>query len=156
MKQVQRKNYYILIVLIVVTILLTLSLASVYKNRDKLVSSFYNYANKITSNEFDEYITESSDLIIYISDKYDLTNESFEKKFQKKLDDLNLKEKLIYIDKKELNKIFLDKLKKEYQISIDKNKLPTIIIIIDKKVIKSIYITSKSDVNSIIEYEAFE
>ena len=156
MKEIPRKNYYILVVLILITLLLTLSFARIYKNRDKLVSNFYNYANKITSDEFDEYMLENSDLIIYIADKYDLTNESFENKFQKKLNDLNLKDKLVYIDKEELNKNFLNKLTKEYDIKLNANKLPVIIIMIDKKIIKSVYINSTTQVDTVIEYEAFE
>lgn len=156
MKEIPRKNYYILVILLITTVLLTLSLTRIYKNRDKLVSNFYNYSNKITSAEFDEYLLESSDLIIYISDKYDLTNEFFEKNFEKKIDDLNLKNNLVYIDKKELDKKFLNKLRKEYGININPDKLPIIIVMINKKVIKNVYVTSDSDANTIIDYEAFE
>ena len=107
MKEIPKKNYYILAVLLGVTAILTLSLSSVYKNRDKLLSNFYNYSNKITSEEFDEFLLERSDLIIYISDKYDVTNEYFERRLEKKIDELNLKDNLVYIDKGELNKKFL-------------------------------------------------
>ena len=156
MREIPRKNYYILVILIITTILLTLSLVIVYKNREKMVSNFYKYSNSITNEEFDEYMLENSDLIIYISDKYDLSNESFERKFKTKLDDLNLKSKLIYIDKKELTKTFLERLKNKYDIILDINKLPTIFIMIDKKIIKSVYITFESEVDSIIDYEVFE
>ena len=91
MRKIPQKNYYILIILLFVTIILTLSLSSIYKKKDSFVSSFYEYANKINSFDFDEYIIENSDLIIYISDKYSLSNESFETKFANKLDKLNLK-----------------------------------------------------------------
>ena len=50
-------------------------------------------------------MTENADVIIYISDKYDLTHESFEKKLQKKIDNLNIKENLIFLDK--LDIVFL-------------------------------------------------
>lgn len=156
MKQIPKKNYYILAVLIVITILLTLSLASLYNNRDKMASKFYNYANKITSEEFDEYMLENQDLLIYISDKFDLSNEKFENSFEKKLDSLNLKDKLIYIDKDQLSKKFLNNLKDKYNIRIDKNKLPIIIVILDKKIIKSMQVFYNSDVEDIIDYGVFE
>jgi hypothetical protein len=156
MKKIPQKNYYILAVLIFLTILLTLSLANVYINKDKYVSNFYKYSNKITYEEFDEYVSENFDLIIYISDKYDLSHERFENNFKDKLNDLNLKNKLVYIDKGELNKKFLKKLKNEYGINIDINKLPTIVVIVDSKVIKNVVVAPNSDVDTIIKYEVFE
>ena len=156
MRKIQKKNYYALICLIVITVLFTLLLADVYKNRNKLVSNFYNYANKITGTEFSEYVLENSDIIIYVSDKYDLSHESFEKNLENKLNSLNLKDKLIFLDKSEINGKFLEEVEKMYDIDIDKSKLPTIIVIIDRKVIKHTYITPQTDVNTVIDYEAFE
>ena len=89
MRQIPKKNYYILVVLLVVTILLTLSLSYVYRNKEKLVSNFYEYSSKIKPQEFDEYMTENSDFMIYISDKYDLTYEEFENNFKDKIEKLN-------------------------------------------------------------------
>ena len=47
MRQIPKKNYYILVVILSVTVLLTLCLSYVYKNKEKLVSNFYEYSNKI-------------------------------------------------------------------------------------------------------------
>lgn len=156
MKEIPKKNYYILVVLLAVTVLLTLSLSNIYMNREKLASNFYEYSNKITPEEFDQFMTENSDVMIYISDKYDLTHETFEKKFENKIDELNLKHNLIYMDKKDIDKEFLNEIKKSYGINIDLEKLPTIIVIIDKKVVKNISITPDSNVETLIEYEVFE
>lgn len=156
MKEIPKKNYYILVVLLTVTAVLTLTLSNLYLNREKLVSNFYEYANKITPKEFAEYVSENSDLIIYISDKYDLTNETFEKSFEKKLNDKNLKEKLIYLDKNKIDKKFLSKLKDTYNINITLSDTPIIIIIVDGKIIKNISITNNSNVDTIIDYEEFE
>ena len=156
MKKIPQKNYYILVVLVLVTIILTLSLASIYREKDKLVSNFYTYANKINNSDFDEYIIENSDLIIYISDKYDLSNESFEASFIKKIDELNLKSKLVFIDKSGIDKKFLNKIQKNYKIKININNIPIIIVVVDRKVVKSVYVTPNSNVDTIIEYEVFE
>ena len=156
MREIPKKNYYTLIILILITVLLTLSLASVYKNKEKLVSNFYTYANKITKEEFDEYMLENTDTMIYISDKYDLTHESFEKALKEKLDTLNLKDKLIYIDKSELSTEFIEKLSKDYELNANFDELPLLIIIVDKKVLKTIYVKSNSKVNISIDFEVFE
>ena len=156
MKKIPQKNYFVLIGLVLVTIILTLSFANIYKNKDKLVSNFYEYANKIDSSEFNEYIVENSDLIIYISDKYDLSKESYETKFKNKLNELNLKNKLVFIDKRAVDKEFSDSIKKNYNLKIDINKLPIIIVVVDKKIVKSIYVESDTNVYTVIEYEVFE
>ena len=156
MKEIPKKNYYILIVLITVTLLLTLMLSNLYLNKEKLVSSFYEYSNKITPKEFDQFVTENSDVIIYISDKYDLTNESFESKLEKKLDSLNLKQNFVFIDKNDINKKFINKLEKLYGINIDINKTPIVIVVVDEQIIKNVSVMTDSDVDSLIDAEVFE
>lgn len=156
MKEIPKKNYLFLVVLLLVTTLLTLTLSNIYINKDKLVSDFYENSNKIKPDDFDQYIFEYSDFIIYISDKYDLSHETFEKKFENKINDLNLKNNLVFIDKSDIDKEFLEKLKNEYGINIDLEKTPVIIVIIDKKAVKSAIVTQESNVDTIIEYEAFE
>ena len=156
MKEIDKKNYAVLFILLVVTVILTLSLASIYKNREKLTSEFYNYSNAITAKEFDEYALESPDLIIYLADKYDRSFNKFESDFQAKLEDMNLKNKLVYIDKANITKDLLKEFKNDYQINIYKKNLPIIIIMVDKKVIKTININSNSNVDSIIDFKVFE
>lgn len=156
MREIPKKNYYILVVLLAVTALLTLYLSNLYLNKEKLTSNFYNYANVITPEDFDEFILENSEVIIYISDKYDLSHNTFEKKFETKIDELNLKHNLIYIDKEDVTSEFLNKLKKSYNINLELEELPVIIVMVDKKVIRNISITTNSNVDTIIEYEVFE
>ena len=156
MREIPKKNYYILSALIIVVVLMTLSLASIYKNSDKLTSDFYNYSNKITGEEFNQYRSENSDFIIYISDKYDLSLEKFENSFKDKLNDLNLKSKLIYIDKKEISHKDIKDYFKDQGINIDKRKLPMIIVVVDNNVLKYTFVDLKSDANTILNYEVFE
>lgn len=156
MRKIPRKNYYIVVLLIVITVLITLFLSNLYKNRSRDFSLIYNYSNKITSDELDEYLLEMSDIIIYVADKYDNSNKKFEEKFKNKIDSLNLKDKLIYIDKSELNKKSLEKLNKEYKIKINLENLPTIITIVDRKVTRLETVRNDSDVNKILNYEDFE
>ena len=156
MREIPKKNYYTLFALILLVVLMTLSLASIYKNGDKIASDFYNYSNKITGDEFQEYRNENSDFIIYVSDKFDLTLEKFENDFKNKLNDLNLKNKLIYIDKKEISNKNIKEFFKEQGISIDKRKLPMIIVVIDNKVLKYTFVDLNSNADTILNYEVFE
>ena len=156
MKKILPKNYIILVVLLVVTVFLTLFLSSIYTSKNKLVSSFYEYANEITPTDIEGYIIENPDAIIYISDKYDLTHETFETKFQKKIESLNLKEKLVYIDKEEITDEFLNKINNNYGLNVEIDNTPIIIVVVDKTVIKSIYVENYLNVETIIDYEVFE
>lgn len=156
MKEIPKKNYYLLVVLLAVTVLLTLSLSSIYLNKEKLASNFYEYSNKITPEEFDQFMTENSDVIIYISDKYDLTLEDFEKKLQNKIDEKNLKHNLVFLDKKDIDNKFLTKLKNTYGININLEKTPIVIVVVDKQVIKNVLVTPNSNVDTLIDYGVFE
>ncbi len=156
MREIPKKNYLILAVLLVVTILLTLMFSNIYKNKEKLVSAFYLESNNIAPNEFDEYLMENPDLIIYVSDKYDLSHEKFEEDFENKLKDLNIKNNLVYIDKNEIDKSFINKLKNEYDVNIDISKTPLIIVMVEKSVTKVVQVSNDSNVDSIINYEVFK
>ncbi len=156
MKKIPGKNYFILAILILVTVVLTLVLSNIYLAKSRKVSEFFEYSNKITPSELDVYLTENPDVIIYISDKYNLENTTVEKKLKEKLDSTNLKDKMIYIDKSEIDNKFISKIKENYNIDIDINKLPIIIVVIDGEYKQSIYVNNGSDADTFIDYEAFE
>lgn len=155
MREIPKKNYIILVVLLAVTVLLTLFLSNLYVNKEKLTSNFYGYSNKITPESFDEFMTENEDIIIYIGDKYDLTFEKVEEELSEKIDELNLKHNLIYIDKSYVDKKFIKKLK-GYDINIDMDKLPIVVVITEKEVLKNVSINSNTDIDTLIDGEAFE
>ena len=90
-----KKNYIYLAVLLAATVGLTFLLSSIYNKEVNSVSYSYEKLNKITSDEFEEYMMENPDTIVYVSDKNDLINNKFEKKFIKKLENLNLLENTI-------------------------------------------------------------
>lgn len=152
MRKVPQKNYFIVILIIIFTILLTLFAVQIYNNSSKEESEFYKYSNKISGAEFNEYASERTDLIVYIADKYDLSNIIFEKQLLKKIDEFNLKDKLIYIDKRELVDDFLS----TYGVTVNKNDLPIIIVMIDGQIIKFAKVNNYTDANTIIEYGVFE
>ncbi len=155
MREIPKKNYIFLALLILATVLLTLILSNIYLNKEKKVSNIYNNINEIKPNDFDEYFMEYSDLIVYISDKYDLSNETFEEKFEKKLENLNLKNIAVFMDKNEMDKKFLSKLNDEYNIDIDINNTPLIIVVVDKEFVKSVSVSDSTDVDTVINYEEF-
>ena len=64
-----KKNYISLFMLILVTIIITLSLSVLYKQKFSITTYSFDKLNKITSQEFNEYIIENPNTILYIGDK---------------------------------------------------------------------------------------
>ena len=151
-----KKNYIYLVVLLVATVGLTFLLSSIYSKEVNSLSHSYEKLNKITSVEFEEYMMENPDTIVYVSDKNDLSNNKFEKKFVKKLENLNLLENAIYIEKEEINNKFKELLKTNYDYKIDEKKLPMIIVVDNGEVVQSVTIDTNSSVETIIDYEVFK
>ena len=148
-----KKNYIILAVLILCTVLLTLFFSRMYLNKTKEYSTFYSESNKITVKEIDQMSLEEPDVIYYISDKYDLNNADFELKLKTKLEEKNLLSKLVYIDTK---KSLINKFKTIYKLKIDIDKYPILVFVVDKKVIKTIYVNDNQDIDSYIDYGVYE
>lgn len=151
MKKKEKNNYIILIILLLVTVVLTMFLSKLYLNKTKKLSSFYLESNKITPKEFEEVSIEEPDVIYYMADKYDLTNEEFESEFKMKMEQKNLISKLVYVDSKRALK---KKIKEIYKVEI--REYPAIVFVVDKKVIKIIYIKDNNDIDGYIDYGVYE
>lgn len=149
------KNYILLAVLLVVTVFLTFFLSSLYKSRNDVVSDFYEYCNKINSNEFDEFIMENPDSIIYIGDKNDLDFKEQESALKDEIEKKGLKNKIVYLEKSTLSKKFLSSLKSKYGESIDKKKTPVLLVVVDKKINKVVYLEDNLELNEFISEEVF-
>lgn len=151
MKKKEKNNYIILIILLLVTVVLTMFLSKLYLNKTKKLSSFYLESNKITPKEFEEVSIEEPDVIYYMADKYDLTNEEFESEFKMKMEQKNLISKLVYVDSKRALK---KKIKEIYKVEI--REYPAIVFVVDKKVIKIIYIKDNNNIDGYIDYGVYE
>lgn len=151
-----KKNYIYLAVLLIATVGLTFLLSSIYNKEMNSVSYSYENLNKITSDEFEEYMMENSETIVYVAEKNDLSNNKFEKKFIKKLENLNLLENTVYIEKSEINNEFKELLKTNYNYKLDEKKLPIIIVIDSGSVVQSVVVEKNSNVDAVVDYGVFE
>lgn len=151
-----KKNYLYLVLLIFVTVILTLVFASLYKGKVSGTSYSYENLNKITALEFDEYMIENPDTIIYLADKTNLDYNKFDKKFIAKLKSLNLLENVIYIEKEEITVSLQTKISERYLYKYNENDLPAIIVVDDGKVIQISRINDYSSADTIIDYEVFK
>ena len=141
------KNYFIYFALILITIVLTLFLANNYLKDKENKSVLYGFVNEIKPEDFEQYVTERPNVMIYISNiKSD--NDKFEKKFKRKIESLNIVEDVVFINKDNINYKFIDLLKSKYNLELRTN-LDSLIIINDNKVVNYIYINDNVDLSSI-------
>lgn len=151
-----KKKYVSLFILILATIIITLALSALYKQKFLTTSYSFDKLNKITAEEFNEYIIENSSIILYVGEKTNNINNKIEEKFINKLESLNLLENTVYIEKEEITSELEKVLKEKYKYIYIESKLPVILVIIDGEVIQNVQISEDSDVETIINYEVFE
>ncbi len=149
MKKIPFKNYIYLILIVAFTVFITVVVANLYKESKRVESDFYQFANTITNKEFDVYVTEYPDSIIYIYDKYSSEYKEFESELKEKIETLYLKNNLIYMDKRELSKKFVNNIKENYNTDFKYNNKPIILILSDKEIINIIEINPTTSIDSI-------
>lgn len=117
MKTIPKKNYVLLGLLTVVTVL-----AVVYMSKWYRASEIYYLENSVMKElvgevkelEFENYVLENPDVVIYISNDQSENTKRFEKKLKNYILDENLKSHFIYINGKESTKNFLSNFKEKY------------------------------------------
>jgi len=152
----KKYNYIIYVVLLIVTVIVTLLLADLYNKGEKEISYSYETLNKISAEEFNEYMVEHDDVIIYIGSMYSTSTNKVEKNIISEIEKQNLLEKVIFIEKEEITGELEKKLNKEYDYEYNEDRLPTIIVVINGEVDKIVKITKNMQYKAAIDYEAFK
>lgn len=155
MRKVPLKNYIILVVVFILVFLLTIALANLYNNQGKKIeTNFFEFYNKIDMRDFNQYIIENPDAIIYISDRYDKSTSKFESKLKKYIQKNNLYDYVICIDKNNIDNS--DKIKILDQ-KIDFSSYPIVIVVNDGKIVNISYVDINNfDISRIIDYKVFK
>lgn len=156
MKNIPRKNYIYVLVLVICTVILTLIICNIYTNKKKDESEFYKGVNSITSDEFKDFVTEKSDLIIYIYDKNSDKYELVEKRLLNLLSEKNLNDRFAYLDKSYLTDDFIDYLNKNYSIDLVYDDKPIILVILENNVLNVISLEEDTDINNVVDFGVFE
>lgn len=155
----KKKNFLLLGIIAIVTILLVLYANMLFINNNKdAVSLTTKYLFEIKQNDFEDYITDNSDAIIYIARGKDVTLRNFERKFVDLINDKELSKEIVYLNTDEINKNFFDSLKQYYSESL-KEENPTIsakanlLIIRDRKIESILYTESKTiQIEDVLEF----
>lgn len=157
MKKIPLKNYVVLTMIVLLTVLITVFLSDFYREKNKTTSVLSNYISEIKEKELTDYIIEKPVIFMYISDKYDLSNNDFEKKLKNKINKENMKDYFVYLNVTELTTEFKSFFKSNYNLDIDINKTPILIIINDGVVESVEYIDVYNyDINQLVKHEVIK
>ncbi|OLA33742.1 MAG: hypothetical protein BHW38_06540 [Firmicutes bacterium CAG:321_26_22] len=133
-KEIPFKNYIILAVILIFTILLVVYLfnwQSIYQKNKLQEPILDKYLMVINYNELDDYLVENKEAIVYVSVLNDEKIRMFENKFKNLIIKNDLNNKVLYLnltnESVEINKKYLSNL----------SEVPTLIIFDEGKVVKS-------------------
>ena len=143
MREIPLKNYIILIFLLIFTALLTFWIFSFYSAK-KAISPLYKYLNSIKIDEFNEYIMENPDSIIFAMTKNDTSNSDNQKLIKKKIESERLKDYCIFLElnsQDEIRNINLKNYNKKIEycpsvIFVESGKVSSIVCLNDIEIIK--------------------
>ena len=158
------KNYILLSVFYIFTILLVIYWCVIYKNSSKNISdsNISDYVVDVTGKGYDElynnisnYNTENNQFIIYVTSHEGNRVASFEDAFKSVISDKNLKGKILYIDIDDLKDFeYINRLLEDFGYSerISVSSLPIFIVVNNSRVadLKSVSVFSKDDIESIV------
>lgn len=97
-REIPKKNYIILFILIISTILLGLYLHSIFVESDTNTPLMDDYISVINYNELSDYLLENKDILIYSSYLGDTEIRAFEKEFRNVINNYELNEQILYLN----------------------------------------------------------
>ena len=139
-KEIPLKNYILLSIVLILTIVVVINLF-LWKNtyeKSKLQTPILDdYLLVINYNELNNYLVENKDAIIYVSKLNDESIRLFENKFKNIINKNNLNNKILYLDLTEELKEnnIVKEINKKY--GKEMTEIPSIIIIKDGKISSS-------------------
>jgi len=138
LREIPKKNYFIVLVVSILVVILTLYVRSFYINYTSLnvdSSIFVSKSiNQINFEDIDYAVNETSDSVIFISynGRKDIAN--MERKLYREIEKRNLNDRIIYLNVTEYleNNKYVEMLRDKYPaLSVDINKAPMFIFVKD-------------------------
>lgn len=120
MKKIPLKNYVILGILLISSVIIVLIInnwLSSLNEQEKEKSIVAEIIHEIKTDDIDDYMLENPDFIIYMASRDNCTNIKFEKKFKKFLIDNDLEKGTVFINLDEIDsKTYSQFIKKYYGV----------------------------------------
>lgn len=136
-RQIPTKNYVILMLLSLFTILLVFGLVNLYNKNNHKEQTAMTFLLKIKENELRNYITENRDTIIYMASSNKEKTKEVETNLKDYILNNDLSNDIVYLDLSEVSEHFYTDFSNNYlnqSSKLDLLKEPVIVIIDDGKV----------------------
>lgn len=136
-KKISIKNYLLLLVIYILTILLSIFLSRKYSENLNVAGSktvMYNFLSQINASEIDNYILENPNAIIYVASTTDESLNNFEEEFKMFLTKNDLVNYIVQVDDTEI---------KNSRLLMNIKNYPNIIKFNDGKIFDVLYETKK-------------
>lgn len=143
-KKISSKNYFMLAVMFLISGLLFWLVVEPFRKSDKQESKLTDKLEKLSYESIDAYITERQNVIVYLTDFSEKSN-NFENEFESVALENDIDEDIVYMNTTELapdsltklkNKYFNDKLKSS---KVELNVIPNLLVFQDGKIIDILY-----------------
>lgn len=153
MRKIPLKNYFILALVVILSGIIVYFLGNFYidkKKYDEKENHVLSFLKEIYVEDFENFIIENPDTIIYINRSDNSKNKKIEKKLKKDIIKRNYEQDIIYIDSTDITGDFINILNNyiENKLSI----LPNVIIVKDGKISNVMYINSNTKSTEIIDF----
>ena len=142
MRKIPKKNYIIAIIFVTLTLLATYILANTYLDVKEVEDKEYmNFLSQIMPEELDNFIVESHDGMIYMTDNNSLY---IDKVVKKVIVSNDYVKDTVYIDLSLVDDNFYNTLSSKYNISREKLKGNNLVIIKNQKIVKVINLNEEN------------
>lgn len=156
MKQVPLKNYILFAIVSIASVLLVLYLKNIYESKKEYENSTnmtMGFLKEIHEDDFDNYITENSEFILYMSDSDDKNLIDFEKDLKKKIKKMEYSKDMVYLNLKNISSNFLLKFEKhlsENLKNINLESIPNVVITKEGKIQNYYFINEETNTTDVI------
>lgn len=158
MRKIPIKNYLILLIITIITVLLVMYLVNLYKSKEEYnndVNHRMSFLKEIKAKDFDSYITENPEGIIYLSNSSEDALKKLENKLKKELPKKEYVNQMVYLNLKNIPIDFMKNIAKYYSATMKLNEnstIPNIMIIEDGKITYTLYINSDTTSKEIFDF----
>lgn len=155
MKKVPLKNYVILGILLIFSVIIVLIInnwLSSMNEQEKEKSIVAEIIHEIKTDDIDDYMLENPDFIIYMASKDNCTNISFEKKFKNFLIDNDLEKETVFINLDEIDTKTYSQFIQKYYGGSNMPVFTNSIIIVEEQKVRDILNSEKFKIEEVKKF----
>lgn len=158
MKKIPLKNYIALGLIFILTVGILIYFVNFYNSKKEYENSTndrMNFLKEITTSDFNNYITENLDFILYTSNSENQDIVKVEKTLKNKLGKKEYINQMIYLNLKNTSINFMETLKQYFSENLkstDYKEIPNVLIVQDGLIIQTLYVDINTTALDIIKF----